>query len=287
MVLAAIFAVAIGAGVLLLIQGVGGSLMDPAALTSAGGPGRWRGRLTARHLNRRDVLTLVAGLALGFVAYGLSGLFVLLFVPLVVIWGLPKLVAPPKSKKTIVRLEALEEWTRVLAGVLAVGIGLEQAIMRTQRSAPDPISAEVGDLAARLRSRWSPPMALRQFAEDLDDPTGDLIAAALISSSERRGPGLREILDSLAESVADDVRARRQIEADRAKPRATARWVTLITMGAMTVLFLFNGAYLAPYATPTGQITLVVLLSAYVGALLWMRRIAEGEPIPRFLGTNS
>ena len=68
------------------------------------------------------------------------------------------------------------------------------------------------------------------FADDLDDATGDLVAANLILGARRRGAGLASVLEGLAESVAADVRARREIEADRAKPRATARWVTLITV---------------------------------------------------------
>ena len=91
---------------------------------------------------------------------------------------------------------------------------------------------------SRLRARWATEDALRAFADDLDDATGDLIAANLILGARRRGAGLASVLDGLAESVAADVRARREIEADRAKPRATARWVTIITVGVLAVLAL-------------------------------------------------
>ena len=84
------------------------------------------------------------------------------------------------------------------------------------------------------------------FADDLDDATGDLVAANLIPRPPpRRRRGQR--VESLAESVAADVRARRAIEADRAKPRATARWVTLITIGVLAVLAL-TGSYITPTA---------------------------------------
>lgn len=283
--LASVFAMVLLGGVLLLIQGLRRTTLQPAPAQRALLSARFR-RVFAGSmwLSRRDRMLLAIGVAAGFVAFLISGWPVMLLVLPVATIGIPRLVLPPKSKQVIARLEGLEEWTRVLAGVLAVGIGLEQAIIRTQRSTPEAIKPEVSELITRLRSRWSAERALRQFADDLADPTGDLIAAALISSAERRGPGLREILDSLAESVSDDVRARRQIEADRAKPRATARWVTLITLGALTVLFLFNQDYLAPYGGPVGQLTLFGLLGVYVGALLWMRSIAEGRPVPRFLG---
>ena len=130
----------------------------------------------------------------------------------------------------------MEEWTRSLSGVLTVGVGLEQALVATLRSTPDPIRPEVTRLVARLRARWATEDALRAFADELDDATGDLIAANLILGARRRGAGLASVLEGLAESVAADVRARREVEADRAKPRATARWVTIITVGVLAVL---------------------------------------------------
>ena len=101
--------------------------------------------------------------------------------------------------------------------------------------------------------------------------------------ARRRGQGLASVLESLAESVAADVRARRAIEADRAKPRTTARWVTIITISVLGFLTL-TGDYISPYGSPLGQLLLILLLSAYVGLLIWMRNMAKGEALPRFLG---
>ena len=147
----------------------------------------------------------------------------------------------------------MEEWTRSLSGVLTVGVGLEQALVATLRSTPAPIAPEVTRLVARLRARWVTEDALRAFADELDDATGDLIAANLILGARRRGAGLASVLEGLAESVAADVRARRQVEADRAKPRATARWVTLISAGVLVILAV-SGTYVEPYQSPLGQV---------------------------------
>ena len=204
-----------------------------------------------------------------------------LAVPVAVL-GLPKLLSPPASAADVDRLEALEEWTRNLAGVLAVGVSLEQAIAASLRATPDPIRPQVQTLVARLATRWPTDAALRGFADDLNDATGDLVAASLILSAKRRGAGLVSVLDGLAASVAEDVRTRRAIEADRAKPRATARAVTFITLGVLALLSL-NRTYMTPYTSPLGQALLAVLLGAYVAALLWMRQMTSGKPTPRFL----
>ena len=134
-------------------------------------------------------------------------------------------------------------------------------------------------LVARLRARWVTEDALRAFADELDDATGDLVAANLILGARRRGAGLASVLEGLAESVAADVRARRQVEADRAKPRATARWVTLISVGVLVVLAV-SGTYVEPYQSPLGQVILVALLAAYVATLVWMKHMAIGAACP-------
>ncbi|GAA4699830.1 type II secretion system F family protein [Nocardioides conyzicola] len=245
---------------------------------------RTQRRTSRRHasMTRRTQMLLLVGLGVGVIGWVITGWVLALVIAPVGVIGLPALLAAPPAASQINRLEAMEEWTRSLAGVLTVGIGLEQALVATLRSAPAPIDTEVTRLVARLRARWDTETALRAFADELDDATGDLIAANLILGARRRGAGLASVLEGLAESVAADVRARRQVEADRAKPRSTARWVTLISASVLIVLAL-SGQYVQPYASPIGQVILVVLLSAYVATLIWMRRMAIGKPLPRFL----
>ncbi len=233
-------------------------------------------------LSHRSKRLLMVGVVGGVLAWLVTGwALALLAVPVAVV-GVPILLSNSGAEARIGRLEAMEEWTRSLSGVLTVGIGLEQALVATQRSTPAAIRPEVGRLIARLRSRWDTEDAVRAFADELDDATGDLVAANLILAARRRGAGLAQVLESLAESVSADVRARRQIEADRAKPRATARWVTIISVGVLVVLAI-SGTYVEPYRSPLGQVILVTLLTAYVATLVWMKRMAIGKPLARFL----
>jgi Flp pilus assembly protein TadB len=239
-----------------------------------------------RGATRRTRALLLAGVALGLVGWLITGWILAVMIAPIAVVGMPILLSAPPAATQIARLEAMEEWTRSLSGVLTVGIGLEQALVATLRSTPAPIADEVQRLVTRLRARWDTEKALRAFADELDDATGDLIAANLILGARRRGAGLASVLEGLAESVGADVRARRQVEADRAKPRATARWVTLISASVLVVLAL-SGTYVEPYRTPVGQVLLVLLLSAYVATLIWMRRMAAGKPLPRFLATRA
>lgn len=236
----------------------------------------------ARTVTRQTRMLLLGGLAAGIVAFLVTGWVLALVIVPVAFVGLPILLSSSSAAQRIERLEAMEEWTRSLSGVLTVGVGLEQALVATLRSTPAAIAPEVTRLVARLRARWVTEDALRAFADELDDATGDLVAANLILGSRRRGAGLASVLEGLAESVAADVRARRQVEADRAKPRATARWVTLISVGVLVILAV-SGTYVEPYQSALGQVILVSLLAMYVATLVWMKRMAIGRAMPRFL----
>lgn len=275
-----------------LVPALGGALIVAGVLGVIAGlrptsrrprlPGRSRLMARLRSTPRRSRRLLLVGLGAGVLTWLITGWVLAVVLAPVTAVGLPMLLSTSPATVRIERLEAMEEWTRSLSSVLTVGVGLEQALVATLRSTPAAIAPEVTRLVARLRARWATEQALWVFAEELDDTTGDLVAANLILGARRRGAGLASVLDGLAESVAADVRARRQVEADRAKPRATARWVTLISAAVLVVLAI-SGTYIEPYRSPVGQVVLVVLLSAYVATLVWMRQMALGRATPRFL----
>ncbi|MDR0958825.1 MAG: type II secretion system F family protein [Propionibacteriaceae bacterium] len=272
-----------------LVAGAGGALLAAGVLAIVWGAiGREPVIRPARRpspgrvlLQRRTLVLAGAGFACGIVIALVTGWVAALVLAPAAFVVLPFLLSP-SSQAPVETLEAMEEWTRSLAGILTAGAGLEQAIISTAHSTPEAIRPAVMRLIARLRARWTTAAAIRAFADDLDDATGDLIALNLLLGAQRRGAGLAQILESLAAAVADDVRARRQIEADQAKPRATARWVTLITAVVLLGLFL-AGDYADPYRTPIGQIVFIGLIAAYLAVLLWMRRMAQGRPVPRLL----
>lgn len=259
-------------------------LRRTSAVAAPSSPSRWQsGSAMEQYRRRQQAVLLTTGVAIGAAIWLFSGWLVAILLVPAALTILPGLLRAPDFGASIDRLEAMEEWTRNLAGLLAMGsLGLEQAMLHSAASAPGAIREHVLLLAARLRSAWTTEKALRAFAEDLDDATGDLIAATLILGVRRRGPGLANVLEGLAQTVSEEVQIRRVVETDRAKPRATARALTILTLVVLGVMS-FNTEYIAPYGTALGQVLLFTLLSAYAGALLWMRRMSAGVPTPRFL----
>ena len=274
------------------VAGLGGTVAAVGLLLAVAG---WRGvgadRIRPAGDNRlsRGVKGLswqqaVAIVGLPLLVLAATGWPVLAGWTLVGVLLLPRLFGSRReAARRLERLAALAEWTRRLASVLTAGAGLEQAIAATTHTAPASIAGDVTRLAGRLRSRQSAAAALRAFAEDLADPTGDLVVAALMLAADRRGRGLTRVLEGLAATVEAEVALRRQVDADRATPRATARYVTIITLVTAGLLVLTRRTYVQPFSTATGQLMLALIGLVFAAAFSWMAALTADHPGPRLL----
>ena len=262
-------------GLLLVIIGLWGTAGEATSLRPAG----WR--LSLSGLHRRNVVMLII---LPLVTWALTGWPVAVLFALVAAVGLPRLLGGRRAAGArIERLQALADWTRRLGDVLAAGAGIEQAIESSVAGAPQAISTEVATLVARIRSRQPIERALRDFADELDDTAGDLVAGALLLAVDRRGRGLARLLAALATSVDAEVAMRRSVEADRATPRTTARWVMYITLVVCGGLLIFDHAYVAPFGSPGGQVVLAVIGTLFAASFMWMHRLTDGNVGQRWL----
>ncbi|MEP6696811.1 MAG: pilus assembly protein TadB [Pseudonocardiales bacterium] len=181
------------------------------------------------------------------------------------------------------RVEALAGWCESLRDTIAGAVGLEQAIPASYTAAGPAISRPLGLLVDRLRTRQPLPMALHRFADDLDDPSADLVIAALILNSRLRGPGLRDLLGALSKSARAELDMRRRVEAARRATRRSVRIVVAVSLGVSLLLTLINHAFVDVYDTFFGQIVLTVVIAIYGAGFLWLRRLAKFSATSRFL----
>ena len=195
---------------------------------------------------------------------------------------LPAIVSSRAAHQRAAVLEGLEQWTRRLSDMLTASRGLEEALEASAHQAPAAIEPAVTALGRRIAARSGTEAALRAFAADLDDPSGDRIAAALIIATGHRGGAVRDVLNALAITLARDVAARREIEADRAQHRTTVKWLTFFVLG-FTVFAVLNRSYSQPYGTVPGQLVMGLVTALYAGGLLWLHHLGS-LPVPgRFL----
>ena len=128
---------------------------------------------------------------------------------------------------------------------------------------------------------------MRQFADRIDDSLGDVIALALeIAVSARASERVPGVLRQMADAAADEVKARRQIEVDRAAPRNEARVLVLFNIAVIAVVVVFTD-YTAPYADPLGQVWLAILMVALAASMWLIRKYSLGENTPRILTSGS
>jgi Flp pilus assembly protein TadB len=195
---------------------------------------------------------------------------------------LPSLMSTRGGRQRTAKLEGLEQWTRRVSDMLTASRGLEDALEVSARTAPPAIAPQVTALARRLSARSGTQEALRTFADEIDDPAGDRIVAALLIATSQRGGGVQGVLATLAELLARDVAARREIEASRAEHRTTLRWIIVFVCG-FTLFAIFNRSYSAPYGTFTGEVVLALVAILYAVGLAWLNKLGQIPAPGRFL----
>jgi hypothetical protein len=180
------------------------------------------------------------------------------------------------------RIDALASWIENLRDVLIAGDQPVGAINATVSTCPPTIKPQVRRLAAGL-GRQDPAIVFRRFADDIDDPLGDLVAAGLLIAVQR-GARTAAVLGSLAEQARRQADRRRLVEAERAPIQREVILLTVI-MGSLVVgLLVFGRAeYLEPYDTAGGQLFLGLVLTVYALLLLRVQRLARFPRPNRFL----
>ncbi|MDA8289142.1 MAG: pilus assembly protein TadB, partial [Actinomycetota bacterium] len=201
-------------------------------------------------------------------------------------WGLPGLLAGTKGRaEALARIEAVAGWAEMLRDTMAGAAGLEQAIVATATVAPLAIRAEVATLAVRLEGERLAP-ALRGFADEVADPTMDLVVAALVLAAEHQASRLGELLGSLAQAARDQATMRLRVEAGRARSRTSVKVVVGVTAGLALGLAVLNRSYLAPYDSALGQLMLALVGAMFAGAFVWLSRMTRPSVPERFLATE-
>lgn len=203
-------------------------------------------------------------------------------------WTLPQVWRPDVGTQADTdRLEAIAVWTEMLRDTLSAAAGLEQAVLAGAAVAPDALAEPVAVLAERLRDGERLPVALRAFADEVDDPTMDLVVAALVLAATRQARDLTGLLSTLAQAARDQVVLRLRITAGRARVRTSVRIILLTTVGMIAALVLLNRDYLTVYDSPTGQLVLLLVGGLFTASFVWLDRIAAVRTPPRVLRAPS
>lgn len=191
-----------------------------------------------------------------------------------------------RGRSDVDRSVAIAAWTEMLRDTLSASSGLEEAIAATAPLAAPSIQPALAGLMSRL-GRVPLSGALADFANDLADPTGDLVASALILGAQGEAQQLGELLSALADSARDDAAMRLGVHATRASTQTSVRVVAGITIAMVVGLLFLNRSYLQPYQGVTGQAVLGLVFALFAGGLFWLRHMSRFKAPERFLAPRA
>jgi len=269
----ALLGAGLAAGIWLIVTGLRSQPAPPRA-------GRARRRPAGPHSTLRIVGALTAAAVVGAAtrwptAALLAG---------AAAWLLPPVLGPDTlHRRSLERVEAIAAWAEDLAGTLQGAAGIEQAILETAASAPAEIRADLDPLVEAIRAGVRLPQALRALADDLADPTADLVINVLLQAAAHQARDIATGLTGVGRAARRQASMRMRVAAGRARIRTSTRIVIGVVVVAAIGLAMFAQNLLRPYGTPLGQLILAVLGAAFGGALVWMVRTGRVEDLPRIL----
>jgi tight adherence protein B len=270
--IAAVLGAGVGAGVLLIVAGLRGSLVERH-------PELWK---RIRLLPRR----LAIGGAIGIVVGLLTGWPVAAVLAAAIGAVLPTALRRRRLQRSEVsRIEAIAAWADMLRDTMAGAAGLEGALVATAPSSPPAIRGEVQELAANLTSERLGP-ALRAFADRVADPTCDLVVAALLMAAEHQGRHLGELLGALAAAAREEAAMRLRVEAERARIRGDLQIIVVTILGFVAVLLFVDRGYYSPYDSPLGQLVLAAIAGVFIAAFALLLRLGRSAAPTRLLSAH-
>ncbi|MFC3999955.1 type II secretion system F family protein [Nocardiopsis sediminis] len=174
------------------------------------------------------------------------------------------------------RGRAVIELCRALAAELRAGRAPLAAVESGIAALDPPIAAELAPVVAAARGGRDPVDALRD-ASALPGAAGLRYLGACWSVAAGTGAGLADVIDRLAESLAQEDAARREVAAHLSGPRTTAIVLSVLPALGLAMSTALGGAPLAfLFGTPAGLSCLGAGVSLDALGLWWTRRMVRG-----------
>jgi tight adherence protein B len=171
-------------------------------------------------------------------------------------------------------LARLPDTLQLLANSLKAGYSLPQALDTVVREGEAPVSTEFQ--RALVESRLGMPIeeALQGIADRLENQDFAWVVMAIRIQREVGG-NLAELLLTVAQTLRERERLRRQVDVLSAEGRLSGWILTLLPVGFSVFLLVTNPRYLAPMVSPLGAAMLGLAVVLLVVGAFWMSRVAK------------
>jgi tight adherence protein B len=254
--------------------------LRPGSALPSGRP-PWTDRIGLEQLRAREVAPVMVVLAAAGLVAGAAVFGGLLPGATISVFAAASPIASHRTRVVRRRAAAMDAWPRLLEELRiqtsSLGRSVPQALFDVGRHAPP----ELRPAFASAHREW---LLSRDFGRttrllkaELADPTADAACETLLVAHEVGGTDLDRRLEALIDDRIQDAHGRKDARAKQAGARFARRFVVLVPAGmALAGMSVGNGR--AAYATPTGQLLVVVAILLVVACWFWAGRIMT---IPR------
>ncbi len=230
--------------------------------------------LESSQVQKASLIGIPGALTGGFIAYGVWGW------PVMILAGIGAGGIGPlwffirqTTKQRLAFAEDLASAIDTLRTLLQFGgVGLTGAIAALAERGPQRLRTEFRTIYEDA-SLYGLEQALKLSQSRLADPQFDLVALALITA-DRAGSRVGGVLDNLSRTIRANLSITRQIQAEQVKQVLSARLVSLVPLGIITLLKLSGSDYTATFDTGLGQIVLIVALGLMLAGYIMMRALS-------------
>lgn len=171
----------------------------------------------------------------------------------------------------------LEE-LRLLAG--SAGRSIPQSLFEVGRRSPVEMRAAFSLVEREWLLTTDFERTLATLKAALADPTADMVAETLLVAHEVGGASLERQLADLVEDRLLDQQGRKDAVSKQAGVRFARTFVLLVPVG-MALAGLSIGTGRAAYASPAGQVAVVVAVVAVFACWMWSARLMRLPTEPR------
>jgi tight adherence protein B len=171
----------------------------------------------------------------------------------------------------------LPDTLQLLSGTLRAGYSMMQGVEAVSQEVEEPMGRELRRVVTEARLGRPLEEALDSVAERMGSP--DFAWAVMAIRIQREvGGNLSELLMTVAETMTQRERLRRDIKALTAEGRMSAYVLAVMPPALALAMYVINPDYMEPLWTETaGKIMLLVGLGLMVAGFVWMQKIVKIE----------
>lgn len=209
---------------------------------------------------------------LGFFLGGILLAFVFLLIAILAAPATLNFKAAQRQRK----FEAqLPDMLQLLAGALRAGFSLMQAVDAVSQEMQDPMGIELRRVVSESRLGRD----LEDALEDTAERTGsaDFAWAVMAIRIQREvGGNLAELLLTVADTMIQRERLRREVKALTAEGRISAYILACLPPGLGIIMYMMNPEYMSPLFHDTfGIIMLILSILGMVVGFFWMQKVVQ------------